>query len=257
MVLYKLLIVEDEHLIRKWLRYAIDYDSLGIIVIGEAKDGQEGTQKIKELKPDIVLTDINMPIMSAFEMFEASKDHNYKKIILSGYADFSNAREAIHHGAVEFLTKPLDKDALYGCLGKIISQLREREQLNTQAITKTYIDLPALTDAMPDSVEMVVTWIHKHYKEKITIAQMAHDIGYSESYLYNIVKKYLQTTINDYINQYRISLAIQLLMDQPDKLVYQLGEEVGYSDYRYFDRVFKKYVGMTVNQFKKRHTVEK
>ncbi|MEQ9764160.1 response regulator transcription factor [Streptococcus jiangjianxini] len=253
--MYKLLIVEDEHLIRKWLRYALDYESLGIIVVGEAKDGQEGVKQIHQLKPDIVLTDINMPIMSAFEMFEATRDLTYEKIILSGYADFSNAREALHYGAVEFLTKPLDKEALFSCLKKIMSQLREREKVTSQTISQSYVDLPVLTDNMPEAVELVVAWIHQHYQEKITIAQMAHDIGYSESYLYNMIKKYLQTTINDYINQYRISLAIQLLMDQPDKLVYQLGEEVGYNDYRYFDRVFKKYVGMTVNQFKKRHTV--
>ncbi|HEO8674654.1 TPA: response regulator, partial [Streptococcus agalactiae] len=56
--MYRLLIVEDEYLIRKWLRYAIDYQSLNILVVGEAKDGKEGAQLIQEEQPDIVLSDI-------------------------------------------------------------------------------------------------------------------------------------------------------------------------------------------------------
>lgn len=107
--MYRLLIVEDEHLIRKWLRYAIDYQSLNILVVGEAKDGKEGAQLIQEEQPDIVLSDINMPIMTAFDMFEATKGQSYAKIILSGYADFPNAQSAIHYGVLEFLTKPLEK----------------------------------------------------------------------------------------------------------------------------------------------------
>lgn len=78
--MYRLLIVEDEHLIRKWLRYAIDYQSLNILVVGEAKDGKEGAQLIQEEQPDIVLSDINMPIMTAFDMFEATKGQSYAKL---------------------------------------------------------------------------------------------------------------------------------------------------------------------------------
>ena len=54
--MYKLVIIEDEHIIRKWLRYAIDYKALDILVVGEAKDGQTGAALIKECHPDIVLT---------------------------------------------------------------------------------------------------------------------------------------------------------------------------------------------------------
>lgn len=119
--MYRLLIVEDEHLIRKWLRYAIDYQSLNILVVGEAKDGKEGAQLIQEEQPDIVLSDINMPIMTAFDMFEVTKGQSYAKIILSGYADFPNAQSAIHYGVLEFLTKPLEKQALIDCLKTIMA----------------------------------------------------------------------------------------------------------------------------------------
>lgn len=78
--MYKLVIIEDEHIIRKWLRYAVDYESLGIVVVGEAKDGKAGAALIRECQPHIVLTDINMPIMTAFEMFEDTGNRPMPKL---------------------------------------------------------------------------------------------------------------------------------------------------------------------------------
>lgn len=248
--MYKLLIVEDEHLIRKWLHYAVDYESLGIIVIGEAHDGQEGAKLIREKKPDIVMTDINMPIMSAFDMFQATQKETYAKVILSGYADFENAREALRYGSLEFLTKPLEKTELMTCLQTIVSRLDETRQANRLKLETSFISLPQLSDQLPQAVLAIVDWIHEHYREKIVTSQMAHELGYSESSLYNLMKKHLNITINEYINQYRISLAIKLMLENPTMLVYEMAEEVGYVDYRYFERVFKKYVGVTVKQFK-------
>ncbi|HEL0001159.1 TPA: helix-turn-helix domain-containing protein [Streptococcus equi subsp. zooepidemicus] len=248
--MYKLLIVEDEHIIRKWLRYAIDYHALNILVIGEAKDGQQGARLIAEAKPDIVLTDINMPIMTAFEMFEATKEQSYAKIILSGYADFANAKSAIHYGVLEFLTKPLERQALHDCLLTIIQKLQQQSQEQELSQQQDYLKLPQPNDQLPDVVQEMLSWIHEHYQDKIMIGQLAHDLGYSESHLYHLAKKYLKMTFSDYINQYRLNRAIQLLIAEPDVMVYQLAEAVGIYDYRYFDRVFKKYLGQTVKDFR-------
>ena len=78
--MFKLIIVEDEHLIRKWLEIAVDYSALGIQVVGTASHGQEGMKLIQEKEPHIVLTDITMPIMDAFMMFEATRTLSYEKL---------------------------------------------------------------------------------------------------------------------------------------------------------------------------------
>ncbi len=122
--MFKLIIVEDEHLIRKWLEIAVDYSALGIQVVGTASHGQEGMELIQKLKPHIVLTDITMPIMDAFMMFEATKSLSYEKVILSGYDDFQNAKKAMQYGAVDFLSKPIDIKELTECLQKIVLRLQ-------------------------------------------------------------------------------------------------------------------------------------
>ncbi|GFE43432.1 response regulator transcription factor [Streptococcus canis] len=252
--MYKLVIIEDEHIIRKWLRYAIDYKALDILVVGEAKDGQSGAALIKECHPDIVLTDINMPIMTAFDMFEATKEQFYAKIILSGYADFPNARSAIHYGVLEFLAKPVEKAALWKSLQSVMAKIEKQKEARLQGDTTThYLPLPKVNDQIPDVVKDMLDWVHAHFQEKITTSQLAHDLGYSESYLYQNIKKHLQMTLSDYINQYRINQAVQLMQKEPDLMVYQIAEAVGIYDYRYFDRVFKKYLGQTVKAFKEEH----
>ena len=128
--MYKLLIVEDEHLIRRYLTDALDYQELNITVVGDAENGQEGTAMIQDLQPDIVLTDISMPIMDAFQMFEATKAQDYQKVILSGYNDFANAKKEIRSGARDFLVKPIDLEELRNCMVDVTTQIQlQRGQL--------------------------------------------------------------------------------------------------------------------------------
>ena len=128
--MFNLIIVEDEHLIRKWLEIAVDYSALGIQVVGTASHGQEGMELIQKLKPHIVLTDITMPIMDAFMMFEATKSLSYEKVILSGYDDFQNAKKAMQFGAVDFLSKPINVTELTECLEKITLRLQMNQHQN-------------------------------------------------------------------------------------------------------------------------------
>jgi two-component system response regulator YesN len=245
--MYKVLIVEDEHLIRKWLTYTVDYQSLGFVIIGEAENGKIGEEMIRQLKPDIVLTDINMPVYDAFTMFENTKDIPYQKIILSGYNDFLNAKKALQYGVRNFITKPIVEEELYDTLVTLISEMEESSnddsfyddrQLLPKVITKNSVE------------QEIVQWIHQHYAERFTIAELAYDLGYSESYIYKCMKEHLGITINDYLSRYRIKIAIYLIQKEHSIRVYELAEKVGFSDYNYFNKVFKKYMGMTITEFK-------
>ena len=115
--MFKVLIVEDEEMIRKGLRYTFDWNKAGCIVVGEACNGIEGIEKIKELDPDILIVDINMPIMNGITIIENSKDeYSYSAIVLSGYDEFNLAKQAIHLGVIEYLLKPVENDQLFEAL---------------------------------------------------------------------------------------------------------------------------------------------
>ncbi len=246
--MYKMVIVEDEHLIRRWLTCALNYEEMGIKLVGDASDGQAGAQLIRIKQPDIVITDINMPVMNAFDMFDQTSDLAYKKIILSGYNDFENAKRAIHYQVQEFLAKPLVTEELRLNLVEILTELDARQQLTINQLTNQLI--PERSPVTEEVTKQVLRWLHGHYADKFTVAELASELGYSESYVYKRFKDCYEITINEYLNRYRIKQAITILTSQPDVMIYEVAEQVGFADYKYFNKVFKKVIGVSVTEFR-------
>ncbi|VTS12703.1 helix-turn-helix domain-containing protein [Streptococcus pseudoporcinus] len=252
----RMIIVEDEHLIRNWLSQVIDYKQMGIDLLACVRDGQEGIEVIEGYRPDIVLTDIMMPRKTAFDMFEATRTIPYQKIILSSFSDFQNAKKAIRYGVYNFLEKPLDKEELRDCLWQICLDLKTEAAplASEEGLSKQFptIDLPVIDGNYLSA--QVISYLHHHYNQTLSTERIAHHFGYSESYLYKKVKEELGITIKDYLNRYRIRRAIKLILEEPHLLVYQVSEAVGYSDYNYFGKVFRRYTGLTFTEFKENFT---
>ncbi|TCD45523.1 DNA-binding response regulator [Streptococcus sp. X16XC17] len=251
--MYRLIIVEDETLIRQWLAQAIDYSSLGIEVVALASYGREGAEIISQLRPHIVLTDIMMPHMTGFDMFAATKDCSYEKIILSSYSDFQHAKTAMRYGVYNFLEKPIDVEELRERLWQICLDLKQEKA----GVDVTNDELPLLQLPQVDAVHWaadILEWLHQHYHQTISTEKIAHHFGYSESYFYKKIKEEFGITLKDYLNRYRMKRAIELMMAQPDLKVYEIAEAVGFSDYNYFGKVFRKYTGLSFTEFRENST---
>lgn len=92
--MYRVLLVEDEEIIRKGIRYSVPWEECGCSVVGEAENGAVGEEKIAELQPDIVITDITMPVKNGLEMIADTREKfNYIAIILTGYSEFEYAQQ--------------------------------------------------------------------------------------------------------------------------------------------------------------------
>lgn len=127
--MYKLLIADDETIIREGIRCLLDWEALGYTIIGEASNGDEAYSLITSEKPDLVLLDIRMPGMSGLDAITSARESGFegKVVILSGYSDFNYAQQAIRQGVFSYLTKPIDEDELE----EIAIQIRK--QLDTDA----------------------------------------------------------------------------------------------------------------------------
>lgn len=112
------LIVDDETIVRYGVKSMIDWGKLGLTVVAEAANGQEALALFKQLNPEIVITDVKMPVMDGIELIKAIRtvSQETKIVILSCYQDFSYAREAMRFGASEYLIKsdimPADLEGL-------------------------------------------------------------------------------------------------------------------------------------------------
>ena len=112
--MYKVLIADDEVLIRNGLKQILDWEALGFLICGEAGNGEEAENLILSLSPDLVLMDIRMPKKTGLDVIAHVRANDFKGkfIILSGYSDFKYAKEAIRHGVEYYLTKPIDEEEL-------------------------------------------------------------------------------------------------------------------------------------------------
>ncbi|QGQ94768.1 response regulator [Paenibacillus psychroresistens] len=125
----KLLIVDDEEVVRDGIRLTIDWLSNGIEVCGEAEDGNQALELIHELKPDILLMDIRMPLMNGLQVIEAvyAAQIPLKFIFLSGYDDFSYAQQAMKFGASAYLLKPCMPEEILDTILKVKSELQDQQ----------------------------------------------------------------------------------------------------------------------------------
>ena len=140
----RLMIVDDETLLRQGFKHMTDWESLGYQVVGEAANGEEAMNCIEECNPDIVITDIRMPVMDGMQFTRLLRERYPEKIVvvLSSYSNFDYARDTLRNGAVDYVLKPeLDLDDMLGVL-KAAAQ-RIPESLNPQVESR-----PEATDEM-------------------------------------------------------------------------------------------------------------
>ena len=152
----KVLLCDDEQIVREGLRYIIDWEALGFTICGEAENGEDALAKIEKYKPGLVLMDIRMPKISGLELIAMMRGSGFtgEFIILSGYSDFEYARTAIRHGVSFYLTKPIDEDELEQALVSIrekISSRKDKERKQKQYLSKA--KAPVLYDLLNGTVD--------------------------------------------------------------------------------------------------------
>ena len=132
--MYRVIIVDDEPVIRRGLRETIEWDALGLEVAGEAADGAEALRLIEEIRPEIRITDIRMPEMDGIRLIQEVKklDYNVKITILSGYSDYDYLKAAIRLGVDNYLLKPIDNDELISNLKNAVSEIEKETAASLQ-----------------------------------------------------------------------------------------------------------------------------
>lgn len=212
-----ILIVDDEPLIRYGVESIINWDLLGAKLIGNAKNGKDGLDKIRQLHPDIVLTDIKMPVMDGIQMIEQAQNEKISTyyIILSNYNDFELVKTAMKLGAVDYLMKlNLDENEIHKVLSETIEKIiktqeshRESEQDLKYSFLKEVIslqqnnikseDLPII---LPPSLSLKQDnyYIILYFKMLVSPSEDSNSKSYTQTYFYNMCKEHLEKLGNLY-----------------------------------------------------------
>lgn len=246
----KVLVVEDEEMIRKGIVLAVDWAALDCVVVGEASNGAQALEVVERYDPSLIITDLKMPVMDGLEMLRQLRErgNNAFVIILTAYDSFAYAQTALRLGAVDFLLKPFHD----GELEQAVTRLKQRMDRAGQGGEKGPAPLPLPELKKGDKSKYVLeamAYIGEHYHEpNIGVAAIAQHLGISEGHLSHTFKKETDYTLLNYLTRYRVHRAMELLRDCRLK-VYEVAEQVGYRDIAYFSATFKKLVGMSPSEY--------
>lgn len=216
---------------------------------------KEGLEKIEKCRPDIVIVDINMPVMDGLEMLEKSiKEYGYDAIIVSGYGEFEYAQRGISLGVSEYLLKPVNYDKLYEAIRKIQAKRNVDTKIQNAIrridVEKKKYGILEFEEKKTGNryIDYMIQTIHDNYSKRLILSDISEQCKVSCTYLNVKFKNETGYTFNEYLNRYRIQKAVDLLRENQYK-IYEIAEMVGFSDYKYFIKVFKKYIGSSPAHF--------
>lgn len=253
--MFKILVVDDENLVRKGIVMETDWAALDCIVVAEASNGQEGLEAVHKYRPDLIICDIRMPKMDGIEMLARLREEGNQTqvIFLTAYDDFSYAQNALRLTASDYLLKPFEDGELERAVLGIKRKQDERRQEGGRAHEQDVLAHAAIQKGEKSKyVTEAMNYIMEHYGDSdIGVKKIAESLGLSEGHLSHIFKKETEYTINAYITRYRVRAAMKLLQDCRYK-VYEVAETVGYKDITYFSTIFKKIAGVTPSEYQDR-----
>ena len=133
--MHTLLIVDDEEIEREGMAQFIPWDTYKMKVVGTARNGAEGLEKIAKYKPDLAIVDIKMPVMNGIEMIRKAKEQypDMTFVVLSGYGDYEFTSQAMELGVRHYILKPCDEGKMIPVLNKAIAELDEARAQNAHS----------------------------------------------------------------------------------------------------------------------------
>ncbi|MCI7138888.1 MAG: response regulator [Oscillospiraceae bacterium] len=238
----RVLLVDDEVMIREGFKQLFDWQAHDCEVVGEACDGMEALTQIDTLRPDIVIMDINIPIMNGLKVIQLSriKHPNTAFVIVSGYDDFSYCREALRLQITDYILKPVNYEEFGTCIDNLKISLFERRVSSAAEPEKQ--EERAITG--------ITRYLQEHLAEEISLSVLAEQFHLNPQYISQLFKSEIGVNFLVYLTNIRMEKAKKLLLSTALSIA-EVAEQSGYGDYRVFTKVFKKSEGITPSQYRR------
>ena len=238
----RVLLVDDEVMIREGFKQLFDWQAHDCEVVGEAGDGMEALTQIDTLRPDIVIMDINIPIMNGLKVIQLShiKHPNTAFVIVSGYDDFSYCREALRLQITDYILKPVNYEEFGTCIDSLKISLFERRVSSAAEPEKQ--EERAITG--------ITRYLQEHLAEEISLSVLAEQFHLNPQYISQLFKSEIGVNFLVYLTNIRMEKAKKLLLSTALSIA-EVAEQSGYGDYRVFTKVFKKSEGITPSQYRR------
>jgi two-component system response regulator YesN len=245
--MHTVMIVDDEFNIRDGLVHAVPWDSIGVKVVAEARDGGEALELARTAKPDVVVTDISMDEMDGLEFAGRllAERPRTKVIILSGYGEFSYAQKALQLRVAAYLLKPVTPEDL---LNQVAEAVRSLEAEKEKA--RRLGELPSEAGEGRAVIRRAREYLERFYADQETsLETMAEHLGLTAAYLSRLFKTETGRNYSEELAALRIEKAKELLT-HTNLRSFEVGARVGYANPQYFATAFKKATGVSPSEYR-------
>lgn len=238
----RVLLVDDEIMIREGFKRLFDWEAHDCEVVGEAADGVEALARIDTLRPDIVIMDINIPIMSGLKVIQLSriKHPQIAYVIVSGYDDFSYCQQALRLQITDYILNPVNYEEFGTCIDNLKISLFEQRI--------------AIAEEPKEQEERVITGItrclQEHLAEEVSLSVLAEEFHLNPQYISQLFKNEIGVGFLAYLTNIRMEKAKKLLLATSFSVA-EIAERAGYGDYLVFTEAFKKAEGITPSQYRR------
>ena len=238
----RVLLVDDEIMIREGFKRLFDWEAHDCEVVGEAADGMEAIAQIDTLRPDIVIIDINIPIMNGLKVIQLSriKHPDTAFIIVSGYDDFSYCREALRLQITDYILKPVNYEEFGSCIDNLKISLFEHRVSDTAEPEKQE----------ERTIAGITRYLQEHLSEEMSLSVLAEEFHLNPQYISQLFRNEIGVNFLAYLTSIRMEKARKLLLST-SLSVTEVADQSGYGDYRVFTKVFKKSEGVTPSQYRR------
>ncbi len=231
----KLIIADDERIIRETISNLIDWTSLGIELIGSCSDGIEAYNMILDESPDIVMTDIRMPGLTGLELIERiyQSDPGIQFILLSGFGEFEYAKKAMKYRVRHYLLKPCNEEQIIESMKEVISEYYRRrafqELQDKQRVLADNLHHSILANIINEGVSLPEqsrpAW--NTYSRFMDF----HNTGYELCYLYFLEEGHLNETLTEiykYMKQNAPGIAVYSIYVKNTLMLFFESHQVSY-----------------------------
>lgn len=253
-----LLIVDDEIFAIQGILKDIDRKRLQFNEILTANSYAQAVNIFLNNKVDLLLCDIEMPYGSGLDLVEWVKENKYDTecIFLTCHDEFAFAKQAIALRCLDYVLKPVTADKINKVLDNAIHVIQgKRKDQVYKDYGKVYIDTISESEEgrdkdYLDAVESTENYIKLHINEEFSVEDLAKIVYMSSAHLSRLFKKKHGLTLNSYITKERMKLAKELL-ENKDMTVTMVSAKIGYNNYSYFTKQFRKHYGKTPSDYRK------
>ena len=244
----KVMIVEDEPSARERYAHYVEAYGHAFSVVATCAGASGALAALSSAKPDVILTDIKMPDMSGLSMLAELRSRGWSgtAVIISGYDDFSFARDALRLGVQDYLLKPIFPEDISRLLAGIEAKgFPGAGESAHRILAELGVDF----DALPPFLRKAIGYAEKHHDSHVSLADAADAACVSEPYLSAAFSSHCSTHFVDFLHRLRVEAAKELLSGT-DMSLDAIAERVGLGDSSYLNRVFKKVTGTTPGRYR-------